>query len=245
MTNLKKSISIILAAVMLLSIAQMTVFASEFVSPKKNSIVTGPKNVKIKIKTQDFVEGKENYCTIKIYSGDGVKLGYKDLQYTKRGQTLTTTLDFPELGDYILYCLCFHSTENGFVEYSTGNMYYLNGQIIEAQDVIKITVKRENTLKVKTAAKSLKAAALKKAKKTVKPVSIKKAKGAVKVVKIKKGTSSKIYKKITVAKKTGAITFKKGTYKKGTYKVKLKVTAAGNKTYKAKSKTVTVKIKVK
>ena len=50
-------------------------------------------------------------------------------------------------------------------------------------------------------------------------------------------------KKITVAK-NGKITVKKGL-KKGTYKVKVKVTAAGNKTYKPSAKTVTVTIYVK
>ena len=49
--------------------------------------------------------------------------------------------------------------------------------------------------------------------------------------------------KITVAK-TGKITVKKGL-KKGTYKVKLRVTAAGNKNYKKKAKTVVVKVRVK
>ena len=54
----------------------------------------------------------------------------------------------------------------------------------------------------------------------------------------------KFAKKITVNKKTGKITVKKGL-KKGTYKLKIKVTAAGTTAYKAGSKTVTVKIKVK
>ncbi len=245
MTKLRKTISIVLAVIMIMSVAQISVFAAEFVSPANNTVVTGPGNVKVKIKTQDFVEGKENYCEIKIYSGDGTKLGYKDLKYTKKGQILTAKLNFRDIGSYVLYCICYHSTENGFVEYSTGKWYYLNGKILEAQDVIRITVKRANTLSVKTAAKSLKASALKKAQQTVNPVSIKKARGKVTVKKIKKGTTSKIYKKITIAKKTGAITFKKGTYKRGTYKVKLKVTAAGNDEYTSKSKTVTVKIKVK
>lgn len=53
------------------------------------------------------------------------------------------------------------------------------------------------------------------------------------------------YGKITVNKKNGAITYKKGSYKKGTYKVKLKVTAAGNSSYKSKTIVKTVKIKVK
>ena len=50
-------------------------------------------------------------------------------------------------------------------------------------------------------------------------------------------------KNITVSK-AGKITVKKGL-KKGSYKVKIKVTAAGNATYKAKTVTVTVTVKIK
>ncbi len=52
-------------------------------------------------------------------------------------------------------------------------------------------------------------------------------------------------KKITINKKTGKVTVKKGL-KKGTYKVKVKVKAGGNTNYKASAvKTVTFTIKVK
>lgn len=51
-------------------------------------------------------------------------------------------------------------------------------------------------------------------------------------------------KKIKINAKTGKVTIKKGL-KKGTYKVKVKVKAAGNGNYKAATKTVTFKIKVK
>jgi len=57
-------------------------------------------------------------------------------------------------------------------------------------------------------------------------------------------TKSSGNKKISINKKTGKVTVKKGL-KKGTYKVKVKVKAAGNKNYKAATKTVTFKIKVK
>ena len=56
---------------------------------------------------------------------------------------------------------------------------------------------------------------------------------------------AKIYKKITVNKKTGAITFSKGKYAKKTYSIKLKITAKGNSEYKSKVITKTVKVKVK
>jgi len=51
-------------------------------------------------------------------------------------------------------------------------------------------------------------------------------------------------KKITINKKTGKVTVKKGL-KKGTYKVKVKVKAAGNANYKAVTKAVKFKVKVK
>ena len=51
-------------------------------------------------------------------------------------------------------------------------------------------------------------------------------------------------KKITINKKTGKITVKKGL-KKGTYKVKAKVTDSGNNVYKKTTKSVTFKVRVK
>ena len=49
--------------------------------------------------------------------------------------------------------------------------------------------------------------------------------------------------KITVSK-DGTVTVKKGL-KKGKYSIKVKVTASGNDSYKARTKTVTVKVNVK
>lgn len=113
------------------------------------------------------------------------------------------------------------------------------------ESIPKLT-KKKNTLKVKAKKVTIKASRLKKKAVKIarkKAVTVTKAKGKVtykKVSVIKK----KFAKKITVNKKTGKITVKKGL-KKGTYKLKIKVTAAGTTAYKAGSKTVTVKIKVK
>ena len=68
---------------------------------------------------------------------------------------------------------------------------------------------------------------------------IKNAQGTV-TFKKKSGSSGKL----SINSKTGLITVKKGT-EKGTYKIVVAVTAAGNKQYKAGTKTVTVKVKVK
>lgn len=51
-------------------------------------------------------------------------------------------------------------------------------------------------------------------------------------------------KRLSIAKTTGTITVKKKT-KKGTYKIKVRVTASGNDSYNALSRTVTLKIRVK
>lgn len=107
-----------------------------------------------------------------------------------------------------------------------------------AKKTFKITVTKGNnpiTVKAKTiTAKKAKTMTFAKNK----AFTIKNAKGTVTFKKLS-GNS-----KISVNKKTGKITVKKGL-KKATYKIKVKVTAKGNKNYKAGSKTVTVKIKVK
>ena len=106
-------------------------------------------------------------------------------------------------------------------------------------DSVKIKiVKKANTISVKAAAKTVKFKTVKKKAVTVSAITVKNAKGTVAY---KKASGSA---KVTVNKKNGKLTVKKGT-KKGTYTVKVKVTAKGNTAYKAKSKTVTVKIKVK
>ena len=105
--------------------------------------------------------------------------------------------------------------------------------------------KKANPVKVTVNNATVSAKKLASKKQTVKPITVKDAKGQVEVVKVKSGTTSKIYKKIAVNKKTGAITFSKGKYAKKTYNIKLKITAKGNSKYKAKviTKTVTVKVK--
>ena len=100
---------------------------------------------------------------------------------------------------------------------------------------------------VKTKAKALKKKSVKVSRK--KAITIKNNKGKVtyskiKVLKGSKKVSKKIAKKFVINKKTGKITLKKGI-RKGTYKFRIRVKAAGNKMYKARSKTVTVKIRVK
>ncbi len=105
-------------------------------------------------------------------------------------------------------------------------------------------VKKTNTLKVSSKNKTFKASALASKKGSYKALSISKAKGSVKVTKKKVKINKKLFSKITVTKK-GKLTIKKGDYKKGTYKLELKVTAAGNSDYTAKTITKTVTITIK
>ena len=103
--------------------------------------------------------------------------------------------------------------------------------------------KLRNPLKIKAKIATIKQSKLKKKAQTL---SISKA-----ITFINKGKGALVYtkasgnKKISINKKTGKITIKKGL-KKGIYKVKVKVKAAGNSDYNPSSvNTVTFKIKVK
>ena len=103
--------------------------------------------------------------------------------------------------------------------------------------------KAANPLKVKAKTVKVKFSKLKKKAQKLK---------VTKVVKFtKKGQGTLTYKKvkgnkkITINKKNGKVTIKKGL-KKGTYKVKVKIKAKGNANYKASAfKTITFKIKIK
>jgi endo-1,4-beta-xylanase len=97
---------------------------------------------------------------------------------------------------------------------------------------------RANTLNVSAKSRTVKHTKVAKKNTSLKVLGVSKAQG--KVTYAKKGGN----KKITVNKKTGKATVKKGLAK-GTYKVKVKVTAAGNANYKKASKTITFKVIVK
>ena len=98
--------------------------------------------------------------------------------------------------------------------------------------------KANNPLVVKAKNKKVKYKKVKKKKQNITAITVTKSQGKVTYAKVSGS------KKITINKYTGKITIKKKT-KKGTYKIKLKVTAAGNKNYKAGNKIVTLTIKVK
>ncbi|MCR5208224.1 MAG: CotH kinase family protein [Eubacterium sp.] len=112
------------------------------------------------------------------------------------------------------------------------------GQVIKRERLAKLP-KKKNPIKVKGKTVKIKALSLENKKLTVarkKAVRVTKAKGKLSFKKAKGN------KKISVSK-TGKITVKRGL-KKGIYKIRIRVTAKGNKTYKKRSKTVTVKIRI-
>lgn len=242
MIKLKRTISILIAAIMLVSvfaIAPITASAaSEFecdaftvLSPLKDAKYPAGTtlNVKIRVKKYTYTYGSNglptssttNYVCLEYYR-DGVPHyhQYSPIEYSKEDIGSVLSIDSFELsvvGNYEVK-----------VKYKNDYVGSYNFSVVKA----------DSSVTVKASTKSIKASDLKKSNKTIKPLTIKNASN-VKVTKVKSGTTKKIYKKITVKKKTGAITFNKGKYKKGTYKIKLKI-KCDSKTF---NKTVKVKIK--
>lgn len=113
--------------------------------------------------------------------------------------------------------------------------------VIQGKAAPEPTAKKANPLKIKAKTYKVKYKTLKKKAVTLKPAQVIKF--------VNKGEGTKQYKitsgnkKITINKKTGKVTIKKGL-KKGKYPVKIKVTAKGNDAYDSKTLTVKSTIKV-
>ena len=131
-------------------------------------------------------------------------------------------------------------TENPTEKTNEGKVDDGNKEGIGDNNITEI-VKSANTLKVKAKTVTVKYKKLKKKAQTItkkKAFKITDAKGKVTFKKVSGN------KKISINKKTGKITLKKGLKKK-TYKIKILVTAAGDDKFESGSKTVIVKIKIK
>ena len=168
--------------------------------------------------------------------------GVTNRTYNGKAQTQT-----PEVksGDRILvngtdYKLSYKSNKNA----GTATMIITGiGNYTGTKSTTFTINKAANTLKIKAKIAAVKYSKVKKKNQTL---------GVTKVIKFtSKGQGTKTYikksgnKKITIAKKTGKVTVKKGL-KKGTYKVKVKVKANGTANYKASAwKVVTFKIIVR
>lgn len=148
---------------------------------------------------------------------------------TLDGNTYTAGHNINGSGDYY----------DGFMErpYTVAPEYDFSNLLDIKPETVK---KAKQPMTVKATDVKVSYKKLKKSKQTVKVLVVKKAQGTVSYAKISKGSSSKL----TVDKKTGKVTVKKGT-KKGTYKINIKITAKGNSKYFAGTKTVSAKIKVK
>ena len=123
-----------------------------------------------------------------------------------------------------------------------------------------ITVTAAKTAKYKAATKTIAITVIKGANPVIakgKTITVKASKAkerkqvfaAKKAFSVTKAQGKVTYKKISGNKKiaiarNGKVTVKKGAMK-GTYKIKVKATAAGNANWKAKSRTVTLKVKIK
>lgn len=103
-------------------------------------------------------------------------------------------------------------------------------------------VKKANTAVIKGGSAKVKRSTLKKKSVTKKVIKVTKKKGTVRYKLVSGNKKSK--KALKVNTKTGKITIKKRT-KKGKYSIRVRVTVSGNDDYKSKTKTVTVKIRVK
>lgn len=250
MTKLKKSLSIFIAAVMLIS-----VFAIAPITASAETIPV-PKNLRVIEKTSNSFTvafDDADYSYQLVYgtksTPDWAPRGSTDwwtVSYEKG--TITEKIENVQMGKtyYVFVRFVSVGTPKRAAYVDLGNAGDGLPRVLDEGEysMIKVEMKDDNATasstspSVKVKSKTIKASALKKSNQTIKPLTIKNAK-SVKVVKVKKGTTAKIYKKITVKKKTGAIKFKKGKYKKGTYKIKLKI-KLDSKTFK---KTVKVKIK--
>ena len=177
------------------------------------------------------------------FSSTTVSLGTKTYTYNGKKRTPAVTVKFngKKLTEHWDYTVAY---PEGCVNAGTYSVK-VTGRDIYTSDTKTVTftiTKAKNPLAVTGRTATVKYSKVKKAaqKLTVSKVlkTTKKGQGTVTY------TKSKGNKKITIAKKTGKVTVKKGL-KKGTYTVKVKIKAAGTRNYKALTKTVTFKIKVK
>lgn len=168
------------------------------------------------------------YTDYKSSSGDGTYFNHAEVTVKRIGNGLQTEMSAEPVlvdGKPVKNNSIILNSETGLAE----KVMFVKQKAKKAQP-LKVTARKPSVRYSRTRKRTIK---IKKAVKFVKT-----AKG--KVTYKKTGGS----KKLTISKKTGTITVKKGT-KKGTYKIRIKISASGDSKYKAGSRTVTVKVKVK
>ena len=184
------------------------------------------------------IDWKINKAVAKVTAPTGKTLTYNGKSQTGvaagDNYTLTGTTNASNAGTY---------TATATLKTSTDCAYKWSDGTTAAKAIVWTINKAANPLKIKAKTATVKFSKVKKKNQKL---------AVTKVIKFtNKGQGSKTYvkksgnKKITIAKKTGKVTVKKGL-KKGTYKVKVKVKAAGDTNYNASAwKVVTFKIIVK
>ena len=203
---------------------------------KANNELTEAKNELEEIKNNlEDANSKIAELTIVDISNYTVTLGFTSKAYTGKALKPSVKVAGLAAGDYkVVYS---NNTAIGTATITITGVESKNfkGTI---KKTFKIT-KKAQTLTAAGKTKTVKFNTLKKKNLTVAgAVTVKKAQGKV--------TYKKAFGngKITVNAKTGKLTVKKGL-KKGTYKITVKVTAAGNGTFLAGTKTATITVKVK
>ena len=151
-------------------------------------------------------------------------------------QTIVVTLAGKELVKGTDYQVYYSSLTNaGTIKMTIKGLGDYNGTLVK-----KFTRKKaKNTLKIKSADKTVYYSKVKNGAQVVKPITILKRQGKVTYTKLS-GSSPKL----TINKTTGKVTVKKGT-KKGNYIIRIKVSAAGNTNYLSKYIIRTVYVTVK
>lgn len=170
---------------------------------------------------------------------NGDKVLYEGMPYFYGGQLVNTSFTPNKSGIYLIEVERFNPSR-----YASSDLPY---EKFRAQESVKINVlstrdnKLDNPMKVNGKSKSISYKKIKNKRKKLrvsKVLSVKNAKGKLTYKKINGN------KKILINKNTGQVVVKK-KLKKGTYNVKVRVTANGNKNYKATHKNATFKIKIK
>lgn len=196
---------------------------------KSFTINRAASSITIKVQTKTFTERALKYSGQVTKKGSSGKVTYTYYSDAKGTKTVKPA-----------------NVKNAKVYYVKATLAADTNYKAASSNLVKFTIsKAKNTLKIKKANKTLKAADLKKGSKKVQCITATKKKGklAFKLTSAVKGKKS-FKAKFAVNKNTGKITVKKGTAK-GTYTIKVKVTAKGNANYKAMTTSVAVTIKVK
>ena len=217
-------------------------FGWTYITVSVEGIGTHVFSIRPEIWTHNMTDVKvgKNYITGKLSSTDLPGIGGYEVYYRKKGDKNWKTIEVAAPADTFRISGLkprdvYELTSRMFVDSPYGR-YYSSETLTEV-----LEVGLTNTLKASGKTAKVSYSKLKKKNQTISRASAIKVSGAIGKVTY---TKTKGDKKITINKKTGKITVKKGL-KKGTYKLKVDVKAAGSGSYASATKNVTVKIKVK